>query len=75
MKGQFKTVKGCAMAKAVHHQPLTAEAGITPGVMHMGFAVDKVALEEVSHHVLWVSRVNIIPPWPSIPIYHLRDER
>jgi hypothetical protein len=40
----------------------------------MGFVVDKVALGQVSLLVLRVYPVDVIPPYLSILIYHLRDE-
>jgi hypothetical protein len=46
--------------------------GFAPGSLHVGFVVDKVALGQVFLRVLRLSRVNIIPPWLSILIYHLR---
>jgi hypothetical protein len=49
--------------------------GFAPWIFHVGFAVDKVALGQV---VLGVARgypVSIIPPWLSILIYHLGDEK
>jgi hypothetical protein len=41
-------------------------------VSHVGFMMGKVALGQVSHRVLPLFPVNIIPPWLSKPIgkYH-----
>jgi len=41
------------MAEAVTHQPLTVK--VNPRPVHMGFAVDKVALEKAFLQVLWFS--------------------
>jgi hypothetical protein len=49
--------------------------GFTPGSVHVGFVVDKVALGQAFFTVLQFSPVNIIPPWLSILINHLRDEQ
>jgi len=46
-----------------------------PGSVHVGFAVNKGALEQGFLRVLWLSSVSIIPPWVSILIYHLMDEQ
>jgi hypothetical protein len=48
--------------------------GFAPKTVHARFAVDKVALGQVSLRVLRLSPVNIIPPWLSTLIYHLGDE-
>jgi hypothetical protein len=42
--------------------------GFTPGSVHVGFVVDKVALPQVFLRVTWSSPVSIIPPWLSILI-------
>jgi hypothetical protein len=38
------SLDGRAMAQAVSRRPLTASPGFTPGTIHVGFVVDKVAL-------------------------------
>jgi hypothetical protein len=51
---------GRAMAQAVSRRPLTAEVRVrTRESIHVGFVVDKVALEQVSLWVLRFSSVNI----------------
>jgi hypothetical protein len=35
------------MAKAVSHRPLIVGSGFAPGLIHVGFVVDKVALGQV----------------------------
>jgi hypothetical protein len=49
--------------------------GFEPASINVGFVVDKVELGQVFLLVLRISHVNIIPPWLSILIYHLRDEQ
>jgi hypothetical protein len=49
------------MAQMVSCWPLSAETGLIPGSIHVGFVVDKVALGQVSLQVLWFSPGNIIP--------------
>jgi hypothetical protein len=46
-------------------------AGFTPGSVHVGFVVDKVAFEQFFLRVVEFSPVNIISPWHSMLIYHL----
>jgi hypothetical protein len=36
--------------------------GISPGSLHVGFVVDKLALGQVFPRELWFSSVNFIPP-------------
>ena len=44
------------MAQIVIHQPVTTEALVfLPGLDHVGFAVDRVALGQVFLQVLWFS--------------------
>jgi hypothetical protein len=50
------------MAQAVRRRPLTAGARVRSGAGHVGFVVDKVALEQVLPRVLRSSPVNFIPP-------------
>jgi hypothetical protein len=64
-----------AMAQAVSRRPLTAESRVRSRVIHVGFVVDKGALEQGFLQVLRVFPVNIIPPSFSILIYRLRDEQ
>jgi hypothetical protein len=59
-----------AMVQEVNLSPLWP--GFAPRSLHVGFVVDKVALGQVFLRVLRLSRVNIIPPWLSILIYHQR---
>jgi hypothetical protein len=47
--------------------------GPTSGSFHLGFVLDKMALGRVLR-ILRFSPVNI-PPWLSILIYHLGDEK
>jgi hypothetical protein len=53
---------------------LTRGPGFTPGSVHVGFVVDKVAMVQFLR-VLRVFPVSIIPPWLSILVYHLGDEQ
>jgi hypothetical protein len=46
-----------------------------PGPVHVGFVMGKVALGQVYLRVILFSPVNIISPWLSMLIYHLRDEQ
>jgi hypothetical protein len=62
--------RGRAMAQAVSHRPLTAEARFDPGSVHVGFVVDKVALGQVFPRVLWFSPVNFISP-----VLHYKEKR
>jgi hypothetical protein len=50
------------MAQAVSRRPLTAEAWVRFGSVHVGFVVYKVAIGQVSPRVLRFSPVNFIPP-------------
>jgi hypothetical protein len=50
-------------------------SGHEPKTVHVGFVVDKMALGEVFLQVPLFYLVNIIPPWFSILIYHLQDEK
>jgi hypothetical protein len=58
----LRHTEGRAMAQVVSRRPLTAEARVCPGSIHVGFVVDKVALGQVFLQVLRFSPVNIIPP-------------
>jgi hypothetical protein len=49
--------------------------GFAPGLIHVGFVPDKVALGQVFLRALRFSPVNIIPPSLSMRIYHLGDEQ
>jgi hypothetical protein len=49
--------------------------GFAPGLIHVGFMVDEVALGEVFLRVLLFFPVNIIPPSFSVLIYHPGDEQ
>jgi hypothetical protein len=53
---------GRAMAQAVSRRPLTAESRVAPGLIRVGFVVEKVALGQVFLRVLRFSPVSIIPP-------------
>jgi hypothetical protein len=55
------------MPHAVSRRRLNTEAGSA----RVGFVVDKVALGQVFLRVLRFPPVNIIPPWPSMFVYHL----
>jgi hypothetical protein len=46
-----------------------------PKTVHVGFVVVEVALGEVFLQVPHFYLVNIIPPWFSMLIYHLQDEK
>jgi hypothetical protein len=50
------------MAQAVSSRPLTAEVrvGLAPGSVHVGFVMDKVALEQALPRVLLFSPVSTI---------------
>jgi hypothetical protein len=50
------------MDQVVSQRPLTAEAQVHAGSIHVGFVVDKVALGYVFLRVLRFFPVNIIPP-------------
>ena len=41
-----------------------------PGSVHVGFVVDKVALEQVFPRVLWFPPVNFMPP-----VLHYKEKR
>jgi hypothetical protein len=47
------------MAQVVSRRPLTAEARIVSGSIHVGFVVDKVTLGQVFLRVLRLSPANI----------------
>jgi hypothetical protein len=49
------------MAQVVSRRPLTAEARVRAGSIHVWFVVDNVALGQVFLGVLRFSPVNIIP--------------
>jgi hypothetical protein len=59
-----------AMAQAVSSRPLTAEARVRSGSVHVRFVVDKVALRQVFPRVLRFSPVNFIPP-----VLHYTEKR
>jgi hypothetical protein len=47
-----------------------------PKTVHVGFVVDKVALGQVfSKFLRFYYPLNTIPPWLSMLIYHLQDEK
>jgi hypothetical protein len=50
---------GRAIAQVVSRRPLTAEARVRAQLIHVGFLVDKVGLEQVFLQVLWISLVNM----------------
>jgi uncharacterized membrane protein YhdT len=52
---------------------LSYQATRRPGVVHVGFVVDKVALGQVFLLIIWFSFVIIIPPWLFMLICHLGD--
>jgi hypothetical protein len=58
------------MVQAVSRWPLTTEARVDPGSVHVGFVVDKVALGQVFPRVLRFSPVNSIPP-----VLHYKEKR
>jgi hypothetical protein len=49
--------------------------GFALGSVYVVFVVDKVAQRQAFLRVLRFSPVTIIPPWPSILMYHLGDEQ
>jgi hypothetical protein len=53
-----------------HRKPEFASVSI-----HVEFAVDKVTLGQEFLPVLQFFHINIIPPWFSVLIYHLGDEK
>jgi hypothetical protein len=59
---------GLAMAQAVSRRP-PRSPGLSPGSVHVGFVVNKVALGQCLLQVLLVSPVNNIHQWlnTSIP--------
>jgi hypothetical protein len=63
--GDTATSKDCigrAMAQTVGLQPPTRTPGFAPWSIHVGFVVDKVALEQVFLRVLRFSSVSVIIP-------------
>jgi len=50
-------------------------SGHEPKTVQVRFVVDEVALGEVFLQVPQFCLVNIIPPWFSMLIYHLQDEK
>jgi hypothetical protein len=64
------------MAQAVSHRSLSRRNPVfPPWLVHVGCVVDKVTLLQAFLLVLRFSLVSIIPPWLSILIYYLGDER
>jgi hypothetical protein len=64
------------MAQADSRRPFTVGArvrGLT--LTHVGFVVDRVAVEQVSLRVLRFSPANITPPWLSISYISSVDEQ
>jgi hypothetical protein len=53
---------------------LSWRPGLNPGLVHVGFVVEKVSLEQAFIRVLGFWPVNI-PPWLSILMYHMGDEQ
>jgi hypothetical protein len=53
---------GRAMAQRLIAGLQTRRPGFYPGLVHVGFVVDKVALGQVFPRVLRFSPVNFIPP-------------
>jgi hypothetical protein len=66
---------GRAVAQAVNRRRLTTESRVAPGLIRVGFVVDKVALGHVFLRVLRFSPVSMIPPSFPTLIYHLGDEQ
>jgi hypothetical protein len=64
-----------AMAQAVSHLSLNAEARVRSVSVRVGFVVEKVALGQVSLRGLRFFSVSILPPWRSMLIYHLKDKQ
>jgi hypothetical protein len=54
---------------------LLRRTSFTPGPVHVGFVVNKVAFRQVLLQVLWSFPVSIIPPWLSTLIYHVEDKQ
>jgi hypothetical protein len=52
-----------------HFGVIERRPGIAPGLLHLGFVVDEVALWLIFLRVIRFSPVDIIPPWLSIFIY------
>jgi hypothetical protein len=63
------------MAQAVTHRYLTAEARVLARVSPCGNCGGQSGIATGFCPSSSVSPVSIIPPWLSIPIYHLRDEQ
>jgi hypothetical protein len=61
-----------AMAQVVSRRHPSAEARVLASLCDI--LVDKVALGQAFPLLLRFSAVVIVPPWPSILIYHLGDE-
>jgi hypothetical protein len=58
-------------AQAVSRCISPRSQGFAPGFVRKDFVVDKVTLVKVFLRALRLSSVSVIPPWPSILIYHL----
>jgi hypothetical protein len=71
----FIIILGCAMAQAVSHCPLTAEALVHIWVSQCGICSGKSVTGTGFSPSSLVSPVNTIPLWLSILIYHLGDEK
>jgi hypothetical protein len=57
-----RELAGRDMAQAVSRRPPPRRPGFDRGSVHVGFVVDRVAVEQVFPRVLWCSPVNFIPP-------------
>jgi hypothetical protein len=68
---EIKLSMGRAMAQAVSHRPLTAEARVRNRVSPCGICSVRSGTETGFLRVLRVSPVNIIPPWFSVLVYHM----
>jgi len=66
---------GRAMAQAISRRPLIAQALVCALVSLYGIFVGKSGTGQDFLRVPRFSLVSVIPPWNSILIYHLRDER
>jgi hypothetical protein len=72
---QIKIISRSCNAQAVSCCISPRSQGFAPGFLRKDFVVDKVTLVQVFLRVLRLSSVSVIPPWPSILIYHLGNEQ
>jgi hypothetical protein len=61
---------GLAIAQAVSRRPSQRRPRFDPGSVHVGFVVEKVAVEHFSPRILPFSLVNFIPS-----VLHYKEKR